>query len=279
MSLWRTTANGFLARAARPPLASTQDLTAEGAAGPISVRLYRPTTDGVLPVIVFIHGGGFVFGDLETHDALCRHLAIQSGVAVVALDYRLAPEAPYPAGLEDCTAALNWLASSAAGLGLDAGRIAVAGDSAGAHLAMATALTARDHGPRLSAIGLLYPLVDPAHGSDSIARRGEGYMLTSAFIEWQWSVYRGEAADSDPLFNLPVADLKGLPPTIVVTAGFDPLADEGKAQTDRLKTAGVAVTAKDYPDMIHGFAALPMGASRADDAIAFLAGGLRQALG
>ncbi len=268
---FREAANGYLKRAPRPDIASVEDIRI---AGPMTLRRYQPTAMPGAEVVLFLHGGGFVFGDLQTHDALCRALALASGLTVVAVDYRLAPEHPYPAALEDALAALDWTRSE-----IGPARIAIAGDSAGAQLSVATALVAATRGHPVDALGLLYPCVDPDRGSASHAAFSMGHMLTGDFLDWVWSAYRGTGGrTADPLFDLRLADLSGLPPTILITAGHDPLRDEGLELGERLTQAGVAVSARHYPDMIHGFVGLPHGSARAADAIAHLAAGLVTAL-
>lgn len=278
VATFRGLANSFLARAERAEIHCVEDLLADGPTEPVPIRLYRPSSAAALPVIGFLHGGGFVFGDLETHDGLCRRLALQSGMAVVAVDYRLAPEHPYPAALEDCVATLRWVAANAAGLGLDADRIGIAGDSAGGQLAIATALEARDKGPRLRHLALLYPLIDPDCASESMAKLGQDYMLTRAFLEWSWAAYRGAATGTDPLLEVEAANLSGLPSTTVITGGYDPLCDEGRDFAARLASAGVAVSTHHFADMIHGFAGLPVALGASDRAIGIIARALREAM-
>lgn len=262
-----------------PPLASVDAVAAPGPAGPIPIRLYRASSEAPPPLIVFLHGGGFVHGDLDTHDGLCRELALASGCGVASVDYRLAPEAPFPAGLEDCKAAFEWLADSAGALGFDSKRFALCGDSAGGNLALATALAARGMGRSPSALGLFYPLLDPACGSASVRECGEDYLLTPEGLHWFWDLYFGPDADrSDPRAALLGADLHGLPPTILVTAEFDPLRDEGEELAVRLQRAGVDVKSRRYRGMIHGFANMTDLTPVARDAIAFIASGIRRAI-
>ncbi|GGE48679.1 putative lipase/esterase [Marinicauda pacifica] len=268
---WRAMANRFLASATRPELPLVENRIIDGPGGALAIREYTPTRNLPRGTILFAHGGGFVFGGLDSHDALCRRLAIESGGRVAALDYRLAPDAPFPAALLDCLAALDWLCRERPGA-----PVALAGDSAGAQLALASALTG-DHG--LRGLALLYPLVDPSRGGASHATFGEGRMLTGEFLDWCWSAYRGDqAVDRDPRFDLRSADLSKLPPSLIVTAGHDPLRDEGLELIERMKAAGVTVAARHYPDMIHGFAALPGGAARAQDAVSAMASHLRDRL-
>lgn len=265
MEAFRKSANGYLTRTPRPEVSAVEDITIAGPGGPLALRRYQPTATLGVEMILFLHGGGFVFGDLETHDAMCRGLALASGKTVVAVDYRLAPEHPYPAALEDAVVALEWIRAE-----YQPARIAVAGDSAGAQLSVATALIARGGGRPVDALGLVYPCVDPDRAGTSHAAFGQGHMLTSDFLDWVWAAYRGEHGTGDPLFDLRFADLSGLPPTALVTAGHDPLRDEGLSMGERMEKASVAVVARHYPDMIHGFVGLPYGSRRSSDAITWL---------
>lgn len=273
MEAFRKAANGYLKRAPRPDVALVEDIVIAGAGGPLALRRYRPTTRLGDEMILFLHGGGFVFGDLETHDAMCRGLALASGVSVVAVDYRLAPEHPYPAALNDAVAALEWVRAEH-----HPARIAVAGDSAGAQLSVATAMVAARCGEPVDALALLYPCVDPDRAGPSHATFGQGHMLTSDFLDWVWAAYRGGDETDDPLFDLRLADLSGLPPTAMMTAGYDPLRDEGLLLGQRMEQAGVVVTSQHYPDMIHGFVGLPYGSHRTAEAITWLGTELRARL-
>lgn len=275
----RRAAARFLMAAPGPSIYAVEALAADGPLGEIPMRLYRPSVNPDLPVIMFFHGGGFVFGDLDTHDALCRSLANGAGAAVVAVDYARAPEARFPAPLEDCHAALAWLAGHASSMGLDAARIGLCGDSAGANLAVATAKLARFRGPALRYLALFYPLVDPLSASASAHEFGEGYLITRGFLQWCWEVYTRDHKDgADPLVAVAKADLVGLPPTTVLTGGFDPLRDEGIAFAKALAAAGVPLVERHYPGMIHGFAGLPHLTPVAGIAIADIAGDLAAAL-
>lgn len=269
---FRRAADGYLACAPKPDIASVEDREIDSPGGKLAVRLYRPHSAIDGGVILFLHGGGFVFGGLETHDALCRNLARASAMEVAALDYRLAPEAPFPAALEDSRTALDWLAAAR-----PESKMVLAGDSAGAQLALATALTTRVK--PIQAIGLFYPLIDPSRSSESQTTFAEGYMLTGAFLDWAWRAYRGGVeGETDPSFDLRKASLEGLPSTALVTAGYDPLRDEGVALARRLDAAGVDLAYLHYADMIHGFAGLPGGAAHAGEAVRWVASFLRNAL-
>ena len=268
----RVAANRFLAKAPRPDIYSTVDQVIETSAGPLTLRVDRPTPEPDLPIILFAHGGGFILGNLETHDAMARELANRANAVVVAVDYRLAPEHPFPAAIDDCMAALDWVVAQAAPLGVDPSRIALAGDSAGGQLAIATALRRSRTAARLRHVALLYPLLDPHRASPSAQKLADGYMLTGSFIDWAWTAYGGgpQAAKS-PLFDVKNAVLENFPPTTIVTAFFDPLRDEGAALATRLAQAKVPVKLKCYEGMIHGFAGLPHLTPVANEAIDFLA--------
>ena len=249
----------FPAPVLAPPIHATEDLQLPGAAGPLRVRLYRPSPAAGLPLTVFFHGGGFVFCDIEVYDDLCRFLANFSGCALASVEYRLAPETRFPGPLEDCYSALQQLAERAKSLGLDAGRLAVAGDSAGGNLATATALLARDrHGPPLRYQALIYPALEPACSSLSQRAFAEGYLLSQAVMQWYWNCYLRSHTDAAEAYAAPLtANVSGLPPTTIVTAEFDPLRDEGEAYADKLRAAQVPVVGRRYLGMIHGFASLP----------------------
>lgn len=226
-------------------------------------RIYRPTaqTHGT---ILFFHGGGFVVGSLDTHDALCRSLAAASGASVVAVEYRLAPEAPFPAACDDCRSALQRVAGIEPG---DIGKLAVCGDSAGGYLAAMTALYAARQGIRIDALGLFYPVVAPACETESWRTLGADHMLTRDWMRWAWASYLGDAGSLAADVDLLRADLASLPPTHIITAAFDPLRDEGEALGAAIRTSGGVVTMTRYEGMIHGFASLPMLTPMADRAI------------
>jgi acetyl esterase/lipase len=263
-----------------PPVHSVTELTVPGAQGPLRVRLYRPAAARDLPLIVYFHGGGFVICTIEMYDDTCRMLANFSGCAVASVDYRLAPETPFPGPLEDCYAALANLAGRAAELGIDANRLAVAGDSAGGNLAAATAILARDRkGPALRFQGLIYPCVDPSCSSASQKAFAEGYVLTRTGMLWFWKQYLQSAGDqANPVAAPGKGDLTGLPPASLITAEYDPLRDEGEDYADRLRAAGVEVTGRRYLGMIHGFASMPYLTPIANHALADLGADLHTAL-
>ena len=263
-----------------PAIHATRELTVPGAQGPIRARLYRPSAARQLPLIVYFHGGGFVICDIDVYDDLCRQLANYSGCAVASVEYRLAPEVPFPGPLEDCYSALTFLAQHGESLDVDATRLAVAGDSAGANLATSAAQLARDrHGPALRYQALIYPALDPACDSTSMRALAEGFLLSREVMRWYWGCYLAAPADAaNPLAAPLRANLAGLPPATVITAEFDPLRDEGEAYVDRLRAAGVAVVGRRYLGMIHGFASLPHVTTVANHALADVAADLRAAL-
>ena len=228
-----------------------------GPAGHIRVRIYTPKADGLRPVVVFFHGGGWVVGDLDTHDRHARAIAFGADAIVVSVDYRLAPEHPYPAGLEDCAAATWWAQEHANDLGGN-GRTAVAGDSAGAGLAAAVTLLHRETArPPLAAQLLMYPAVDLTLAQPSVEENATGYGLTAENMRWYAEQYVADAeARRDPLASPLLADdVSHTPPAVVVTAGFDVLRDEGDRYADRLRLAGVPVEHRSYPTLAHSFLA------------------------
>jgi len=238
-------------------LAAVEDRQVPGPAGPVPVRVYTPSGGSApRPLIVYFHGGGFVIGDIDSHDPSCRQLANAVGAVVVSVHYRLAPEHRAPAAAEDCYAVTAWVAEHADELGGDPARLAVAGDSAGGNLAAVVPLLARDRGgPAIKFQLLIYPVTDLTMTQPSIDENGEGYMLTAAGLRWFYDHYLGDGGDAKHPVHSPLfaADLTGLPPAHVVTAEFDPLRDEGEAYAERLRDAGVPVTVKRYDGLIHGF--------------------------
>lgn len=252
------------------PVASVTPYAVPGPGPDVPVRVYRPTGEPGLPAIVFCHGGGWVVGSLETHDGICRTLANATGAVVVSVGYRLAPEHPFPAGLSDAYAVLNWVAGRRQ-LDIDPGRIAVAGDSAGGNLATALCLLARERrGPAIAAQALVYPAVDLTLSSASVVQNGEGYGLTAADMRWYVAQYLAAGTPpTDPTASpIHAPDLAGLPPAVVVTAEFDPLRDEGEAYAARLREAGVPVELRRYDGQVHGFLAMAGAVPRAAAATA-----------
>jgi acetyl esterase len=248
----------LLSRGAQKPedVDRVENITILGPAGDIPARLYAKSSTTALPGLVYYHGGGFVIGDLESHDALCRMFANRTGAVVVSVDYRLAPEHKYPAAADDAYAAAKWVHENAASLGIDASRIAVAGDSAGGNLAAVVAQMARDKGgPPLVFQLLIYPVTDYNFDTSSYSENAEGYFLTQDTMRWFWGHYLANEADGSQPYASPLRapSLAGLPPAHVITAEFDPLRDEGNAYAERLREAGVPVTHKQYAGQIHAF--------------------------
>ncbi|MGW0043023.1 alpha/beta hydrolase [Rhodococcus sp. NPDC003348] len=238
------------------PVASVRNIDIDGPAGPIPARVYQPEAEATepRPVVVFAHGGGFVFCDLDTHDGLCRALSNGVGAVVVSVDYRLAPEHPAPAALEDVYAALMWTKANCAALDGDPSRLVVAGDSAGGNLAATVALAARDRGgPALAAQALLYPVIDDDFDTDSYRTYAEAHFNTRAAMQWYWKQYAPGGADSPLVSPARAETLAGLPPAVIVTAGRDPLCSEGDAYAARLTSEGVPTTHRRYDDLFHGF--------------------------
>ncbi|MEM7413135.1 MAG: alpha/beta hydrolase [Myxococcota bacterium] len=270
---------GALGDAEPEPVAKVIDRTIPGPAGEIPVRVYLPEGDGPFPGLVYFHGGGFVVGNLDTHDGVCRQLANGAGCAVVSVDYRLAPEHRFPAAPEDCYAATAWVAKEGAALGIDTSRLAVGGDSAGGNLTAATTLLARERGgPKLRFQLLVYPVTDCAFDTASYEENATGYFLTRSLMRWFWDQYLAEPAEAEQAIASPLRaqDVAGLPPGICITAGYDPLRDEGEAYAKRLVDAGVACPVSRYDGMIHGFFSMPFDASR--QALQEAAKALREAL-
>lgn len=250
--------------------------------GEMTVRVYSPAGHGPHPVLVFYHGGGWVIGDLYTHDGICRSLVNAAGCAVASVDYRLAPEFKYPTPVEDSYAGLQWVAANGARLGLDPARVAVGGDSAGGNLAAVVALLARDRrGPRLALQVLAYPATSYDFTTASYRENATGYLLTTEDMRWFWRHYlsreeQGREPNASPLLAKSLADL---PPALVITAGCDPLRDEGEAYATRLREAGVSVTITQYPGMFHGFVRMTRILDQSRAVLGEIAGALRKALG
>lgn len=243
----------------RLPVGAVKDLLGDGADGSVPIRLYRPENDGGNGMLlVYLHGGGWSTGSVEVADRPCRMLAAATGAAVASVEYRRAPETPFPGPLEDCYAAVQWLAKQAGVLGVDPARIILVGDSAGANLAAATTLLTRERGghPIAHQI-LLYPCLYPAQESPfaSYRENAAGFSLTAASMEWFWSLYLARPEDSQNPLAAPLRanDLSGLPPATIVTAEFDPLRDEGIAYAKSLRRSGVAAELLQYSGTIHGF--------------------------
>ena len=239
-------------------IAEVRDLLAPGAAGQLPVRIYHPEPGNALPLLVYLHGGGWVTGSVEIADTPARALAAATRCVVASVDYRLSPETKHPGPAEDCYAATTWLAAHAVELGADPTRLALLGDSAGGTLAAAVTLMVRDRGgPAIAQQVLLYPPLAPAAGSGfaSYSENAEGYGLTRGGLEWFWDCYLADPLDGQDPYAAPLlaSDLSGLPPALVVTAEYDPLRDEGLAYAARLAAAGVTAASVCYPGLIHGF--------------------------
>jgi len=236
-------------------VASVRDLSVPSPAGPIAVRVYRPGGGSLLPLLVYAHGGGWVVGSLDSHDKLCRILANRLDAVLVAVDYRLAPEHLYPAALDDVEAVWHWVRSEAHGLGADAQRLAVAGDSSGGNLAAALTLRlARAAQPQPAAQLLLYPALDASCARASYRQFATGYNLSAAQMAWYWRTYGGATAGETPeLSPLAATRLSGLPPALIALAEADVLRSDGFDYAQRLRAAGVAVRIVDCAGMIHGF--------------------------
>jgi acetyl esterase len=265
------------------PVGKIQNISIPGPGGDIRARVYAPIAGGSesLPAMVFFHGGGFVVGDLDTHDGLCRLIAHEGGFVVVAVDYRLAPENKWPAPLDDAIAATRWIFANAPSLGIDAGRIAIGGDSAGGHLAACvTQAIKASGGLKLAFQLLLFPGTEFTTDTSSMNRYAVGYLMEKQTIEWFYSQVLPDDADrlSPKVSPLLSKDFSGLPPAYIMLGGYDPLHDEGLAYADKLKAAGVKVTVADYSDMVHCFIYLQSVLPQAHDAMAKAAEAVAQAL-
>jgi acetyl esterase len=241
------------------PVASVENRTLPGPGGGIPVRIYAPFGKGPFPVLLYFHGGGWVIGDIESSDGLCRTLTNAAGCIVVSVDYRLAPEHPFPAAADDAYHSTVWAATNASSFGGDPSRIAVCGDSAGGNLAAVVAQIARDRGkPAIQFQLLLYPVTDAACDTPSYSENAEGYFLTRDAMKWFWNHYVPNDADRHHPYASPLraSSLAGLPAALVITAEFDPLRDEGERYAERMRAAGTPVQFTRYDGMIHGFFAM-----------------------
>jgi len=264
------------------PVDHVEDRTIPGPGGDITVRVYRPEGDGSIPgILLWFHGGGWVLGDLDSTDGMARKLANGSDAVVVSVAYRLAPEHQFPAGLDDCWTALQWVSEHGDELGGDPTRLAVSGDSAGGNLAALVAIKARDAGgPTLRHQVLVYPITDLTMSSASMDENGRGYMLTKRSMQWFTDFYLGPHGDAkDPMASpLYADDLTGLAPATVITAGYDPLRDEGEAYAEALGQAGVPTHVERYDTMIHGFMSMASISPVADRALDDVGAIVRSAL-
>jgi acetyl esterase len=281
----------LLAMGAGPPepVADVRDLEVPSAAGAIPVRVYRPArpADDALPVVVFYHGGGFTIGGIDDYDAIARQIANRSGAVVVSVGYRLAPEHPHPAALDDCWAATTWAVEHAADIGGDGSRFALMGDSAGGNIAAVLALRcAREGRPQPALQVLVYPVVDCDFDTESYRENGKGYLLDLDQMRWFFDCYTRSGADiEDPSISpLRAADLRnghfhGVAPALVITAEYDPLRDEGEAYAAALGEAGVPFTLTRYDGMIHGFFGLGAAFTAANEAMDEVGAALHAAFG
>ena len=238
-------------------VAAVREQVIDGPGSDLRLRIYQPSGQGPFPLLVFYHGSGFVLCSIDTHDGMCRNLCAGAGCVVVSVDYRLAPEHKFPAGVDDCVVATRWAAQHAGELDADPRRIAIGGDSAGGNMAAVVALRLRDEGgPALCGQLLIYPVTDyHTPGTASYQRNAEGYGLTRDTMRWFWRHYLADEKDAAHPHASPLraADLSRLPPALVITAEYDPLCDEGEAYAERLSAAGVPTVASRYKGMNHGF--------------------------
>ncbi|MBV8980282.1 MAG: alpha/beta hydrolase [Acidimicrobiia bacterium] len=257
-------------------VARVEDLTVPGPVGEIPARLYSPAEGAALPVVVYFHGGGWVIGSINSHDGVCRKLATQSGMTVISVDYRLAPENKFPAAAEDCYAAAKWVADNAQTLKVDGSRMALAGDSAGGNLTAVTAQLARDRGgPTVAFQLMVYPVIDGTMSFPSYKENGEGKLLSARDMAFFYEQYADGVDPKNPMLSpLYAPDLSGLPPALVMTAEYDPLRDEGEAYADALQQAGVEARSSRYDGMVHGFfgleAIVPASSAAMEEAAAAL---------
>ncbi len=250
----------FVAATDPESVSEVRDDVVTGPGGEIPVRIYRPDTAAGVPILVYAHGGGFVFCDLDSHDGLCRNIANRVGAIVVSVHYRRAPESRWPAAAEDVYAVTRWAHANATALGGDPNHLAVGGDSAGGNLAAVAALMARDvGGPVLAAQFLIYPVIAADFDTESYRLFGEGFYNPESALRWYWDQYVPDHADRTHPYAAPLhADLHGLPPAVVVIAGHDPLRDEGVAYAEALEAAGVPTVRAEFDGGIHGFITMPM---------------------
>jgi acetyl esterase len=265
----RVSAEMFASAPPGDPVAGVEDMRIPGAGGHIPVRVYTPTEQAPLPILVYFHGGGWVVGDLESQDADCRAIANAAGCIVVSVDYRLAPEHKFPAAADDAYQATCWVAKNGACLGGDGAPVAVGGTSAGGNLAAVVALMARDRGgPTLACQLLTVPVTDRESATESYCENGQGYVLTDEEMGWFWDHYLAAPEDGGHPYASPLRapDSSGLPPALVQTAEYDPLRDEGRAYAEKLSAAGVPVTYRCYEGMLH----MVLGPRAMTDAVSFL---------
>lgn len=266
-----------------PEVGGIQNLEIQGKAGSLPLRIYRPQNvadNAVLPVLVWYHGGGWVIGNLDTHDTLCRELCNASGVCIVSVDYRLAPEHRFPAAVDDAVSSVQWVFENAAKINIDPQRIAVGGDSAGGNLAAVVSLALRDSDIRLAYQLLVYPVIDLSCDYPSHTHNGQGYVLTNELLGYFYDHYIEDKSALEDWRACPIRaeSLKNLPPALVITAGYDPLRDEGAAYAVALTKAGNETTYVCFERQIHGFITMGKVFSDAYPAISLCAGELRRRL-
>lgn len=269
-----------------PEMSEVDNIAAPGPHGPIPLRYYRPAEvdkKEPLPILVYYHGGGWVFGDLDTHDVVCRTLSNEGRCAVVSVDYRMGPEFKFPIAIDDAYAAVKWVAEEAKTLRVDPRRLAVGGDSAGGNLAAVVSLLARDveDAPKIAYQLLIYPATDMHMTTESHRKFAEGHLLTRATMDWCQEHYLGSPADRDDWRASPLRaeKLSGLPPAYVLIAGNDPLRDEGEAYAMALKAAGVPVVLREFEGQVHGFIAMGRIMPQANQALAEMGVALKLAFG
>ena len=264
-----------------PDVGAVEDIVIPLGGHEVPVRVYRPDSPVRAGALVFLHGGGWVFGDLQSHDGMCRSITRRSGITTVAVDYRRAPEHPFPAAVEDAVGVIRWLAGHGAEIGVAAQPLAVVGDSSGGNLAAAASLVLRDEGDSpVAFLALLYPATDPAMRTESYRENADDPFLSKDEMAWYWSQYGGGNAPDDPRAALSsLADLTGFPPTYLLVAGLDPLRDEGIAFADVLRKSGVPTRCREYPDMPHGFLLFAGRLSRAVEGLSEVADEITAGLG
>jgi acetyl esterase len=271
----------LLFEGAEEPAGTVTDAAIPSAGGPIPIRVYRPDNRRPQPIFIYLHGGGWVFGDLNSHDAICRRIAAAAKCMVVSVEYRLAPEHRHQDQMDDVITAVTWIKEHGAELGGDPRHIAMGGDSAGGNLTAGACLRLRDEGgPRLDLQVLIYPATAPYFDTLSCHVNGEGYWLTRKDLIWFWGHFLGPGEDGPrDQYACPgiASDLRDLPPAVVVTAAFDPLRDEGEVYALKLRAAGVPVQARRYDGMIHGFVGVPAPIPAGQRAVARIASAARRA--
>jgi acetyl esterase len=259
-----------------------EDRKLPGPAGEVPVRIYSPPGRGPFGVLIFFHGGGWVIGNIGTHDSLCRDLTKQANIVTISVEYRLAPEHKFPAGPEDCYAVTKWVGANTALLSVDPDKLAVGGDSAGGNLAAAVTLMARDRGgPKIAYQALIYPATNAANDTPSQKEFGkDGYILSKSDMEWFYGHYLKPGDATNPYASPALdKDLKGLPPALVLTAAYDPLRDEGEAYGEALRKAGVAARISRYEGVCHGFVSMAAALDEGKRAVAEIASELHKAIG